>query len=37
MVHGFSMLWLNNAFTPDVTQADPIELVERMGRILFDG
>ena len=37
MVHGFSMLWLNNAFTPDVTQTDPMDLVERMGRILFDG
>lgn len=37
MVHGFSMLWLNNAFTPDVIRADPIELVERMGQILFDG
>jgi AcrR family transcriptional regulator len=37
MVHGFSMLWLNNAFTPDVTQADPLDLVERMGLILFDG
>jgi AcrR family transcriptional regulator len=37
MVHGFSMLWLNNAFTPDVAQADPLELAERIGRMLFDG
>jgi AcrR family transcriptional regulator len=37
MVHGFSMLWLNNAFTPDIAAADPMELAERMGRMLFDG
>lgn len=37
MVHGFSMLWLNNAFTPDIAAGDPMELAERMGRMLFDG
>lgn len=37
MVHGFSMLWLNNAFTPDIAGADPMELAERIGRMLFDG
>jgi AcrR family transcriptional regulator len=37
LVHGFSMLWLNKAFTPDIAQADPMVLAERLGLMLFDG
>jgi AcrR family transcriptional regulator len=34
LVHGFSLLWLNDAID---TGADPLALVERLGLILFDG
>ncbi|KWX24734.1 TetR family transcriptional regulator [Mycolicibacterium wolinskyi] len=34
MVHGFSLLWLNDAID---TSGDPIGTVEKMGKILFDG
>lgn len=34
LVHGFSLLWLNDAID---TAADPIATVERLGLILFDG
>lgn len=33
LVHGFSLLWLNEAID---TQGDPIATVERLGTILFD-
>jgi AcrR family transcriptional regulator len=33
LVHGFSMLWLNDA----VAAGDPMALVERIGLMLFDG
>jgi AcrR family transcriptional regulator len=33
LVHGFSLLWLNDA----VTGADPMALAERIGLMLFDG
>jgi len=33
LVHGFSMLWLNDV----LTGADPMAVVERLGRMLFDG
>jgi AcrR family transcriptional regulator len=34
LVHGFSLLWLNDAID---TGADPVALVERLGLILFVG
>jgi AcrR family transcriptional regulator len=34
LVHGFSLLWVNGAVD---TQADPLESVERIARMLFDG
>lgn len=37
LVHGFAMLWLNNAVPPDIAVADPMTTVERIARILFDG
>ena len=37
LVHGFSMLWLNKAFTPEIAEADPMVLAARIGRMLFDG
>jgi len=37
LVHGFSTLWLNHALDVDVTASDPMEVVDRMGRMLFDG
>jgi hypothetical protein len=33
LVHGFSLLWLNDAID---TGADPVGVVERLGLILFD-
>ena len=33
LVHGFSLLWLNDAID---TSGDPIDTVERLGTILFD-
>jgi hypothetical protein len=37
LVHGFSTLWLNGAFTPDTATQTPMAIVERMGLMLFDG
>lgn len=34
MVHGFALLWLNGAID---TAGDPIDTVERLGAIMFDG
>jgi AcrR family transcriptional regulator len=34
LVHGFSLLWLNKAVD---TGADPLDAVERIARMLFDG
>jgi AcrR family transcriptional regulator len=34
LVHGFSLLWLNDAIDTD---GDPVATVERLGSILFDG
>jgi AcrR family transcriptional regulator len=37
LVHGFAMLWLNDAVPADVASADPMATVDRIARILFDG
>lgn len=37
LVHGFAMLWLNDAVPTDVAAADPMVTVERIARMLFDG
>lgn len=37
LVHGFAMLWLNNAVPPEIASADPMGTVNRIARILFDG
>lgn len=37
LVHGFSMLWLNDAVNARVKATDPMRTVERIARILFDG
>jgi hypothetical protein len=34
LVHGFSLLWANGAVD---TEANPLETVERIARMLFDG
>lgn len=34
LVHGFSLLWLNDAID---TAGDPVATVERLAAILFDG
>jgi AcrR family transcriptional regulator len=36
LVHGFSMLWLNDAVNPEVKAGDPIATVERIAAMLFD-
>ena len=36
LVHGFSTLWLNEAVDTE-TAADPMDAVERIARMLFDG
>ena len=36
LVHGFSMLWLNDAVNPDVKAGDPMATVERIAKMLFD-
>ncbi len=36
-LHGFSTLWLNDAVAADVKAADPMDTVERIARLLFDG
>ena len=37
LVHGFSMLWLNDAVNAQVKAADPMHTVERIARMLFEG
>ncbi len=37
LVHGFSMLWLNQAVNVETTDSDPMGAVERIARMLFDG
>jgi AcrR family transcriptional regulator len=37
LVHGFSMLWLNDVVSEEVKAADPMETIERMALMLFDG
>jgi hypothetical protein len=37
LVHGFAMLWLNNAVPADIAVTDPMTTVGRIARILFDG
>lgn len=37
LVHGFSLLWLNGAVNAETAAQDPMELVERIGLMLFDG
>lgn len=36
LVHGFSMLWLNDAVNAEVKAADPMAAVERIARMLFE-
>jgi AcrR family transcriptional regulator len=36
LVHGFSMLWLNDAVNAQVRQADPMDTVRRIATMLFD-
>jgi AcrR family transcriptional regulator len=36
LVHGFSMLWLNDAVNPEVKADDPMVTVERIAKMLFD-
>lgn len=37
LVHGFSMLWLNDAVNAQVREADPMETVKRIATMLFEG
>ena len=37
LVHGFSMLWLNDAVNAQVRRADPMQTVLRIATMLFDG
>lgn len=37
LVHGFSMLWLNNAVPAEVRDVEPEVTVERIATMLFDG
>jgi AcrR family transcriptional regulator len=37
LVHGFSMLWLNDAVDARVKATDPMSTVERIARMLFEG
>lgn len=37
LVHGFSTLWLNDAVDARVKATDPMQTVERIARMLFDG
>jgi hypothetical protein len=36
LVHGFSMLWLNDAVNAEVKAADPMATVERIAVMLFE-
>ena len=37
LVHGFSMLWLNDAVNAQVREMDPMDTVTRIATMLFDG
>jgi AcrR family transcriptional regulator len=37
LVHGFAMLWLNDAVPADIAGIEPMVTVERIARMLFDG
>lgn len=37
LVHGFSMLWLNDAVNAQVRAADPMDTVTRIATMLFEG
>jgi AcrR family transcriptional regulator len=37
LVHGFSMLWLNDVVNAQVREHDPMETVTRLAKMLFDG
>ena len=37
LVHGFSMLWLNDAVNAQVRQVDPMDTVKRIATMLFEG
>ncbi|MGH3560972.1 MAG: TetR/AcrR family transcriptional regulator [Mycobacterium sp.] len=37
LVHGFAMLWLNDAVNPRVKATDPMRTVERIATMLFSG
>jgi hypothetical protein len=37
LVHGFSMLWLNDAVDTQVKGADPMDSVARIAKMLFEG
>jgi AcrR family transcriptional regulator len=37
LVHGFAMLWLNDAVPAEVAETDPMRSVERIAEMLFDG
>jgi AcrR family transcriptional regulator len=37
LVHGFSMLWLNDAVPAEIAAVDPEATVQRIARMLFDG
>jgi AcrR family transcriptional regulator len=36
LVHGFSMLWLNDAVNPELKGTDPMATVERIAMMLFE-
>ena len=36
LVHGFSMLWLNDAVNPELRATDPMATVERIAMMLFE-
>jgi hypothetical protein len=36
LVHGFSMLWLNDAVNPELKATDPMATVERIAMMLFE-
>lgn len=37
LVHGFAMLWLNDAVPAEIADTDPMASVERIATMLFDG
>jgi hypothetical protein len=36
LVHGFSMLWLNDAVNPELKASDPMATVQRIAMMLFE-